>query len=124
MDIQFYPEGFSPKPKAEIVIEQMEVAVYPDRFRVFVHIVVTPFHDRPNLLLIAREKDTGAIRAELNIIETMHHDMEFTMHLRTNGADPAGEYRLEAELFFETRNPPQHRHSIEFTVPTAGELEQ
>lgn len=123
MDIQFYPEGFSPKPKEEVVIEQMEVAVYPDRFRVFVHVVVTPFHDRPNLLIVAREKASGIIRAELNIIETMHHDMEFTLHLRTQGQDPAGEYTLSAELFYETRNPPQHRFAIEFTVPAEGEAE-
>ena len=33
--------------------------------------------------------------------------------------DPAGNYTLEAELFYETRNPPQDKASIIFTIPEA-----
>jgi hypothetical protein len=116
MEIPLYPDGFAPKPKDRVQIEEVEIAVYPDRFRVFVHIRVSPFSERPNLILIARNAD-GKIAAELNIIETMHFDMEFTMHLRTGGKDPAGEYTLQVDLFYESRNPPQSQRIEPFTVP-------
>lgn len=117
MDLHLYDDA--PLPRNEVRIEGLETVVYPDRFRVFVHIRVTLFEERPNLLLVARTAD-GKVAAELSIIETMHHDMEFTMHLRGLD-DPAGAYTLTADLFYETRNPPQDRHTVEFTVPEAVE---
>ncbi len=115
MNIPFYDSP--PKPRDQVKIEELETVVYPDRFRVFVHIRVTLFEERPNLLLVARAAD-GKVAAELSIIETMHHDMEFTMHLRGHD-DPAGAYTLTADLFYETRSPPQDRHTVEFVVPEA-----
>ncbi|MFN8560669.1 MAG: hypothetical protein U0703_03325 [Anaerolineae bacterium] len=117
MDIHLYDS--TPQPKAQVRIEAQETVVYPDRFRVFVHIRLTLFEERPNLLLVARAAD-GRVAAELSIIETMHHDMEFTIHLRGKD-DPAGVYTLTADLFYETRNPPQDRHTVEFVVPEAVE---
>ncbi len=117
MDINFYDEA--PQPRENVRIEEIETAVYPDRFRVFVHIRVTLFQERPNLLLTARTA-SGKIAAELSIIETMHHNMEFTMHLR-GLPDPAGTYTLTGEVYYETRNPPQDRHVVEFIVPEAAE---
>jgi hypothetical protein len=117
MDIRLY-DG-APAPKDQVRIETLETVVYPDRFRVFVHIGVSLFQERPNLLLTARAAD-GRVVAELSIIETMHHDMEFTMHLRGKD-DPAGAYTLTADLFYETRSPPQDRRAVEFVVPEASE---
>ena len=117
MDIPLYDSA--PAPKDQVRIEELETVVYPDRFRVFVHIHVTLFEERPSLLLVARAAD-GRVAAELSIIETMHHDMEFTMHLRGRD-DPAGAYTLAVELFYESRNPPQDRHTVEFVVPEADE---
>jgi hypothetical protein len=113
MDIHFYDEA--PKPKNEVRIEELETVVYPDRFRIFIHVRVSLFEERPNMLLTARAAD-GRVAAELSIIETMHNDMEFTMHLRGHN-DPAGEYTLTADLYYETRNPPQDRCIVEFSVP-------
>lgn len=122
MDIHFY-DG-APAPKDQVKIEQLETVVYPDRFRIFIHVAVSLFQERPNLLLTARAAD-GRIAAELSVIETMHHDMEFTMHLRGRSAnaaaDPAGDYTLTADLYYETRNPPQDRRTVEFVVPEAAE---
>jgi hypothetical protein len=115
MDMYFYDEP--PQPKDKVQIEELELVVYPDRFRVFVHIRTTLFEERPNLLLTARAAD-GRVAAELSIIETMHHDMEFTMHLRGK-SDPADDYTLTADLYYESRNPPQARRIIDFTVPEA-----
>lgn len=119
MDINLYDQP--PQPRDSVFIEELETVVYPDRFRVFVHIRVTLFDERPNLLLTARTA-SGKIAAELSIIETMHHDMEFTIHLR-GLPDPAGSYTLTGELYYDTRNPPQDRKVVEFIVPEAAESE-
>lgn len=121
MNMQFFDEDHAPQPRDSVKIELLEVVVYPDRFRVYIHIQVTPFLERPNLLLAARS-EAGKIVSELSIIETMHHDMEFTMHLR-GLQDPAGTYTLAADLFYETRNPPLQRLEQTFVVPSESEVE-
>lgn len=118
MDIPLFPSDKIPQPRENIRIEELEITPYPDRFRVHIHILVTAFLERPNLILLARDEDDQIV-SELNVIETMHHDMEFTMHLR-NRTDPAGIYTLTADLFYETRNPPQDRRIEAFEIPEAG----
>lgn len=117
--MNFFEGDQAPKPREEVKIEEFETVVYPDRFRVFIHIRVTPFMERPNLLIVARNVENRVV-SELSIIETMHFDMEFTMHLR-NLQEPKGDYTLTAELYYETRNPPQDRHIVTFVVPEAVE---
>lgn len=118
MEIPLFPTDQVPRPANEIRIEQIDATVYPDRFRVRVHVRVTPFLERPNLLLVARNQD-GVIVAELNIIETMHYDMEFTLHVR-NVKESAGEYTLSVDLFYQTRNPPQDQQQKNFVIPEAN----
>jgi hypothetical protein len=117
MEIPIFPSNHTPYPPNEIHIEEVDIRPYPDRFRVHIHIRITPFMERPNLLLVAR-RDDNTIVSELNIIETMHFDMEFTLHIR-NVKDPAGNYILDVELFYGTRNPPQDRRMKTFIVPQA-----
>jgi hypothetical protein len=118
MNMEFFDDpNLVPKPREEVRIEELEVIPYPDRFRIYIHIKVTPFQERPNLLLIAHN-DQDKIVSELDIIETMHHDMEFTMHLR-GLAEPAGVYTMTADLFYETRTPPQDRQVESFVIPEA-----
>lgn len=120
MDMQFFNDpNLVPQPKEKIKIEELNVAPYPDRFRVFIEIKVTPFQERPNLILVARTNDNRIV-GELSIIETMHANMEFTMHIR-GVDDPAGEYTLTAILFYESKNPPQDEQTSEFIVPPAQE---
>ncbi|MEQ8673358.1 MAG: hypothetical protein RLP44_02830 [Aggregatilineales bacterium] len=122
MDIQFFDNGdHTPQPNDKIKIESLSVIPYPDRFRIFIEIKVTPFQERPNLLLVARTVD-GKIVGELNIIATMHTNMEFTMHIR-GVDDPSGDYTMDAELFYETRKPPQDKASTEFTVPKVEDMQ-
>jgi hypothetical protein len=104
-----------PQPREKIRIESLVAELYPDRHRVHVDVRVTMFLERPNLLIMLRNQD-GKLIHELNVIETMHAHMEFTIHIR-NVNDPAGDYTLDVELFYETRNPPQDTRSIEFTIP-------
>jgi hypothetical protein len=122
MEIPLFDDsGKVPQPKERVRIEGLKATPYPDRFRVFVEIQVTTFQVRPNLILAMRDTG-GKLIAELNIIETMHANMEFTMHVR-GLADPGGDYTLSADLFYETRNPPQDRRVIQFSIPSADEAE-
>jgi hypothetical protein len=121
MDIQFFDNNLNhnraPQPRDKVRIEKLVVTPYPDRFRVHIQVNVTPFQDRPNVLLVAHD-EADTIVSELDIIETMHAEMEFTMHIR-NVEDPAGLYTLTADLFYETRNPPLDRRIETFTIPEA-----
>jgi hypothetical protein len=103
------------KPRDQVKIETLEIIPYPDRRRIFLHVKVTPFEVRPNLLLTARDEGDQIV-CEMSVIETMHHDMEFTMHLR-GVDDPAGLYTLTATLYFESKNPPQDEVVEAFEVP-------
>ena len=115
------PDNRIPQPRDRIRIEDLVIAPYPDRYRVRITIKVTPFQERPNLLLVARSDTSGQIVGELDIIATMHTTMEFTLHIR-NVDDPAGQYTLTADLFFDTRNPPQDRCAAPFTIPGAEDV--
>ena len=117
MEIPLFPSNQVPHPPDEIFIEAIEIVPYRDRFRVHIRVKVTAFLERPNLLLVARSKD-NVIVSELNIIETMHNDMEFTLHIR-NVKEPAGDYTLSVDLFYQTRTPPQDHKVQTFTIPEA-----
>jgi hypothetical protein len=119
MDVPLFPTSEAPKPRDQVRIEALEITPFLDRFRVYVHLRVTPFLERPNMVLVAHDQDDRVV-SELNIIETMHHDMEFTLHIR-GVTEPAGVYSLTADLFYETRNPPQDRRIETFIIPTADE---
>lgn len=115
MDIQFFNEGAgTPQPKENIKIEAVNITPYPDGLRVHAEVNVTPFRERPNLMLVVHDDDDNIV-SELSIIETMHASMEFTMHLR-GVENPVGAYSLTVELFYETRNPPQARHIEGFAI--------
>ncbi len=116
MNVQFFNHGdYKPQPKDKVKIEELRVEVYPDRRRIWINVKITPFQERPNLLLTLRNMDE-VILDDASIIETMHFDNEFTMHLRRL-EDPTGEYSMTVDLFYETRNPPQDKHTVKFEIP-------
>lgn len=115
MEINLFNDAsLAPQPRHKVRIEDLQVAPYSDGFRVKVNLKLTPFQERPNLAITARRSD-GLLVSDLDVIATMHFDNEFTMHLRGID-DPAGEYTLSAELYYETRNPSQDSRQIGFTV--------
>lgn len=119
MEINLFNDpNLVPQPKNKVKIEQLTVTPYPDRFRVYIELKLTPFQERPNLIIVAQRND-GKQVGDLDIIATMHYNNEFTMHIRGID-DPAGDYILRAELYYETRNPPQDSQSVEFTIPNAA----
>ena len=117
MEIPLFDMGGAPQPRENVKIESVKVVPYPDRFRVWIEVKVTPFQERPNLILTLHD-DSDKNVAELNVIETMHASMEFTMHLR-NVEKPAGLYTLTATLYYDSKNPPQDEVIEAFRIPDA-----
>ena len=116
MEINLFNDAsLVPQPRRKVKIESIGVDPYADRFRVKVNLKLTPFQERPNLVITARRSD-GLQVSDLDIIATMHFDNEFTMHIRGLD-DPSGEYTLTAELYYESRDPPQDRRQINFRIP-------
>lgn len=116
MEINLFNDpNLVPQPKRRVKIEDFRAEVYPDRFRVKVSLKLTPFQERPNLLITAR-RDDGLLVSDLDVIATMHYDNEYTMHIR--GLDePSGDFTLAAELYYESRDPPQDAAEITFSIP-------
>ena len=104
MTINFFAPGDVPKPKDQVTIEKLGVEVHPDRWRVKVSIKVTPFMVRPNVGVVLLKDDAPTegvfVASDMTIIETMHNDMEFTMHIR-GVDDPEGNYTLKTRLYYE-----------------------
>lgn len=122
MEIPLFDNGDQvPQPKEKVKIESLQAIPYPDRFRVYIEVKVTPFQVRPNLILVMRDLNDKII-GELNVIETMHANMEFTLHIRGMD-DPAGDYTLTADLFYENKNPVQDTKTVSFNIPIADESE-
>jgi hypothetical protein len=115
MEINLFNDpNLVPQPKHKVNIEEFIATPYPDRFRVKVGLKLTPFQERPNLVIVAHRTD-GKQVSDLDIIATMHYDNEYTMHIR-GVDDPTGDYTLSAELYYETRNPPQDKKQITFSI--------
>ena len=116
MEINLFNDpNLVPQPKDKVKIEEFIATPYPDRFRVKVNLKLTPFQERPNLVIVAHRSD-GKKVSDLDIIATMHYDNEYTMHIR-GVDDPTGDYTLTAELYYETRNPPQDKQQVNFMIP-------
>ena len=116
MNINLFDDSSQvPQPSANVRIEHLEAQVQSDRYRVKADLRVTPFRERPNLILALVDSQGGVVH-EMSVIGMMLPQMEFTFHIRGKN-DPAGEYRLEVELFYETRNPPQDRRTLIVTIP-------
>ena len=116
MEINLFNDpNFVPQPINKVKIEEFTATPYPDRFRVKVGLKLTPFQERPNLLIVAHRVD-GKQVSDLDVIATMHYDNEYTMHIR-GVSEPAGDYTLSVELYYETRNPPQDKKQVTFTIP-------
>jgi hypothetical protein len=113
MELKLFGPDETPKPRAEIRIEAVRVTPYPDGWRVKLNIDVTPFQERPSLEIYLRRD--GKPIAELSVIETMHRQMEFTLHVR-GVTNAAGTYEAEVTLYYEDRLQPQHRQQVLFEI--------
>jgi hypothetical protein len=123
MTINFFAPGEIPQPPEKVKIEAFTVEVYPDRWRLKVNINLTPFRVRPNVaIVLLRNAEPVQVVADMTIIETMHNQMEFTMHIR-GVDDPVGSYTLKARLYYEQGvHEPADEAQLPVEIPPAGEL--
>ena len=114
VEINFFEQGGVPQPRNKVKIERFTATPYPDGWRVRINLDVTPFQERPNLEVQVYAADGRSV-AQLSIIETMHHVMEFTVHLR-GMMSPVGDYRGHADLFYDAIEQPVDQADTTFTI--------
>jgi hypothetical protein len=84
-----------PLPPAEVRFVEVRVEPWPDGQRVRVHVTLTPFQQRPDLVAQIFDAESHLL-SQADIIETMDDRLVFTMHLRTD--EPKGPFRLDISL--------------------------
>ena len=82
--INFFAEHEAPLPKEEMRILNVRATAYPDRQRLRVAVEVSPFLERPNLLLLVHDEHDEVV-GEASVIATMHANMEFTLQPTPHG---------------------------------------
>ena len=119
MTINFFEPNAIPQPPENVKIEHLVGEPYDDGWRIRVEVHVTPFQQRPSMELYLLKKlgdNEGRMVSNLSIVETMHHKMEFHMHVR--GVDvPQGDYKLRAVLFFREA-PVEGETTVEKVEPS------
>jgi hypothetical protein len=104
-----------PLPPAEVRFLEVRVEPWPDGQRVRVHVTLTPFQQRPNL--VAQIVDSqNRLLSQADIIETMDERLVFTMHLRED--EPQGPFRLDISLSYEDTGPVDQR-GVDFRIDEA-----
>jgi hypothetical protein len=87
-----------PLPPAEVRFLEARVEPWPDGRRIRVHITVTPFQQRPNIIAQLLDFE-GSLLSQADIIETMDARLVFTMHLRSEEA--RGPFHLKVALGYQ-----------------------
>ena len=120
MDIDLFEPEDIPQPPANVKIERLTAIAYPDGWRVRLGVEVTPFLERPSLEITVTAADgRPVVPISLSVIETMHHSMEFTVHIR-GVTNPAGQYVVRAELYYEAVDQPQAQAETPFSIVDPG----
>lgn len=116
MDIQFFDPDDLPRPREEVRLRGLKVQPYPDGRRVRVEVQITPFQDRPNLDLEVLDPDGHEV-ASLNVIESIDHQFDITVHLR--GPQPKGKHKARLVLYYpETDFRDQLESDFDVTPPS------
>lgn len=126
MTINFFEPGDIPQPKEKVKFTLLNADVYPDRWRIKVNVNLTPFQVRPNVAIVLvrdlPDDEPPQVVADMTIIETMHKNMEFTMHIRYVD-DPQGVYWLKARLYYEQGvKEPYDESEVKIIIPSAEEM--
>jgi hypothetical protein len=86
-------------PPAEVRFTEVRVEPWPDDARkVRVHLVITPFLERPNIEVTITNPQEEEV-ASIYIVESIDDRMAFTMHIRTPEMS-SGPYILHASLTY------------------------
>ena len=102
MRVRFYdePDG-GPRSRAEVRFNDLGLSVYEDHRRVAVGFDLTPFLERPSILVRVTNGE-GKEAASLSVIEAIQPNFNLTLHLRDGGQkDP---YELEAVIYYMSKD--------------------
>lgn len=98
MHVQFYDNlDGGPRSREEVRFNRLGLYVYEDSQRVAIGFDLTPFIERPSILVQVWNAD-GEEAASLSVIEAMQPNFNLTLHLRDDiRKDP---YDVEAILYY------------------------
>ena len=98
MRVQFYDDlDGGPRSREEVRLNELGLFVYEDHRRVAVGFDLTPFLERPSILVRVTNAGGDEV-ASLSVIDAMQPNFNLTLHLRDNGAgDP---YEVEAIIYY------------------------
>lgn len=113
MDIPFFEPEQMPQPRENIKVETLDAEAYPDGRRVRVTVKMTPFSERPSLVIEALNT-VGDVLAQVDVLEAMTKQVSLTLHLR--GPLPEPQATVRAQLYFEG-SPPQHIREVTIALP-------
>jgi hypothetical protein len=122
MRVQFYDDlDGGLRSRDEVRLNELGLFVYEDRRRVAVGFDLTPFLERPSILV--RVTNAGGEEvASLSVIEAMQPNFNLTLHLRDKGArDP---YEVEAIIYYLSEDGDRQisdRQVKSFSVATPGD---
>ncbi len=111
MNVTFFEMGANPRPPEEVRIEQLNIYPHPDRKRVMISMVITPFTEKPNLELEMRNAN-GDLVASTAVLEASSSKLEPTLHVRGEQTD---RYTVTVHLYYE-QNPPQQTMEQSFSM--------
>jgi len=99
-------------PPQGVRFEKLEVEPQPNTRRVRVHVQITPFTSPPNLRVSILDPNS-LVASSVHIVETIHHRMTFTMHIRS--APLSDQYTLKAEIYYPDIDPVDRR-ALQFSL--------
>jgi hypothetical protein len=103
MEFNLTPVNPNGRPRDEVRITSICALPYGDGRRIHLHVVLTPFQERPTLH-VQVFGPSGRVAGSLSVIESDAHDIELTVHVR--GEIEPGLHRVQAVLQFG-EDPPQ-----------------
>jgi hypothetical protein len=103
------------RPRDEVRIERVAATPYPDRHRVHVEVDVTPFREQPNLEITITDRN-GRAAATATVVALMSFKVALNLHLR-GADDPAGQYAVRVQLYYEDVASPQDTHEVPLDMP-------
>lgn len=100
MRVHFYDDlSGGPRSRKEVRLNDLGLFIYEDGRRVAIGFNLTPFLERPSLLVTVTNAE-GQEAASLSVIEAMEPNFNLTLHLRDDSRlDP---YQVEAIVYYPT----------------------
>lgn len=122
MRVQFYDNlDGGPRSREQVRFNKLGLYMYEDGQRVAIGFDITPFMERPSILVRVRNAN-GEEAASLSVIEAMQPNFNLTLHLRDG--DRRDPYEVEAILYYvddEGDRQVCDRHTRSFKTSKPGD---